>query len=73
MDSEWHSFLECPLLHDPRSEFVFLTKLDDFFDHRTSIENFVFLVARIREEKRLVNALARFALQVHDIREDWFR
>ena len=73
LDSEWHSFLECPLLHAPRREFVLLTKLDDFFDHRSSIEKFALLVARIREEKRLVNAFARFALQVHEIREDWFR
>ena len=30
LDSEWHSFLECPLVRSPRREFVLLTKLHTF-------------------------------------------
>ena len=31
------------------------------------------LVARVREDNKLVNALARFARQIHDSRQCWFR
>ena len=30
LDSEWHSFLECPLVRSPRREFVLLTNLHIF-------------------------------------------
>ena len=30
------------------------------------------LIARVREDQRLVNALARFVLQVREHREKWF-
>ena len=73
LDSEWHSFLECPLVRSPRREFVLLTKLHTFFENDCSVENFALLVARVREDKHLVNALARFARQIHDLRQCWFR
>ena len=73
LDSEWHSFLECPLVRSPRREFVLLTKLHTFFENDCSVENFALLVARVREDKYLVNALARFARQIHDSRQCWFR
>ena len=73
LDSEWHSLLACPLLHAPRREFILLTKLDTLFDNDCSVENLALLVARVREDKMLVNALARFALQVRDSRLKWFR
>ena len=73
LDSEWHSFLECPLVRSPRREFVLLTKLHTFFENDCSVENFALLVARVREDKHLVNALARFARQIHDSRQCWFR
>ena len=50
-----------------------LTKLDRLFEHNSSVENLALLVARVREDKMLVNALARFALQVRDSRQKWFR
>ena len=37
------------------------------------VENFALLVARVREDQKLVNALARFARQIHDSRQCWFR
>jgi len=63
----------CPLIRSSRREFVLLTKLDCFFESDSSIENFAFLVARVREVKTLVNAFARFARQIHDSRQCWFR
>ena len=73
LDSEWHSFLECPMVRSPRREFVLFTKLHTFFENDCSVENFALLVARVREDTHLVNALARFARQIHDSRQCWFR
>ena len=73
LDSEWHSFLECPLVHSSRREFLLLTKLDCFFEKDCTVENLALLVARIREDRKLVNAFARFARQICDSRECWFR
>ena len=73
MDSEWHSFFECPLIHVPRREFLLLTRLESLFENASSAENLALLVARVREDKKLVHAFARFALQVHEYRQSWFR
>ena len=73
LDSEWHSFFECPLIDSPRREFILLTKLDHLFERRSSVEQFALLVARVREEKKWVNALARLAIQVQEHRRKWFR
>ena len=50
-----------------------LTRLHCLFDTASSVENFALLVARVREDKKFVNALARFARQIHDSRQCWFR
>ena len=42
------------------------------FENGSSVENLALLIARVREDQRLVNALARFALQVREHREKWF-
>ena len=55
--------LECPLIHSSRREFLLLTKLDCFFEKDCTVENLALLVARIREDRKLVNAFARFARQ----------
>ena len=70
-----HSFFGCPLIHSPRREFSLLTQLESIFENGGSVEKFALLVARVREEKRLVNAYARYVLQVRDSehREHWFR
>ena len=73
LDSEWHAYFECPLLHSPRRAFLLLTRLESLFDNGSSVENLALLVARVREDRKLVNALARFALQVQECRQDWFR
>ena len=73
LDSEWHSFMECPLVRSQRREFILSTKLHNCFDCDSSVENFALLVSRVREDKKLVNALARFARQIHDSRQCWFR
>ena len=73
LDSEWHSFMECPLVRSQRREFILSTKLHNCFDCDSSVENFALLVARVREDKKFVNALARFARQIHDSRQCWFR
>ena len=57
----------------PRREFVLLTKLDCFFESDSPVENFALLDARAREGKMLVNAFGRFACQIHDSRQCWFR
>ena len=49
-----------------------LTKLDCFFENAT-VENLALLVARVREDKKLGNAFARFARQIRDSRQIWFR
>ena len=72
VDSEWHSFFECPLIHHPRREFLLLTRLESIFENGSSVENLALLIARVREDRRLLNALARFALQVREHREKWF-
>ena len=64
---------ECPLIHCPRREFILLTRLDSLFEKGSSVENLALLVARVREDKKLVHAFARFALQVQQIRQHWFR
>ena len=54
----------------------FLLKFSDLFYFEfsgSSVENLALLVARVREDKKLVNALARFALQVQEYRHSWFR
>ena len=51
----------------------YLTKLDCFLENDSSVGKFALLVARVREDKKLVNAFARFARQICDSRECWFR
>ena len=70
---QWHSFMECPLVRSQRREFILSTKLTNCFECDSSVENFALLVARVREDKKLANALARFARQIHDSRQCWFR
>ena len=50
-DSEWHSFLEFPLIRSSRREFISLTRLDCYIENDSSVEKFVLLVARVREDK----------------------
>ena len=50
-----------------------LTKLHYCVERLSSVENFALLVARVREDTKFVNALARFARQIHDSRQRWFR
>ena len=50
-----------------------LTKLDHFFESRSSVEQLALLIAHIREKSSLVHALARFALQIQTNRRNWFR
>ena len=65
--------MEGPLVRSQRREFILSTKLHNCFDCDSSVENFALLVARVREDKKFVNALARFARQIHDSRQCWFR
>ena len=44
-------------------------ELESIFENGSSVENLALLIARVREDPRLVNALARFALQVREHRE----
>ena len=50
-----------------------LTKLETFFEGTSSVEKLALLVARIRDDSSLVNAFARFSLQVQCSRKVWFR
>ena len=38
MDSEWHSFFECSLIHSPRREFILLTQQESIFENGSSVE-----------------------------------
>ena len=73
MDSEWHAYLDCPLTENARREFVLLTKLETCFHGTSSVEKLALLVARIRDDSRLIDAFARFSLQVQCIRKVSFR
>ena len=73
LDSEWHSIFDCPLNFAARQEFLLLTKLNSFFERRSSVEQLALLIAHIRENGPLLNALARFALQIQVNRRNWFR
>ena len=73
LDSEWHSIFDCPLHLAARQEFLLLTKLNSFFESRSSVEKLALLIAHIRENCPLVHALARFALQIQINRRNWFR
>ena len=73
LNSEWHAYMDCPLTEKARREFVLTTKLETFFQGTSSIESFALLIARIRDDTRLINAFARFSLQVQSIRKVWFR
>ena len=68
MDSEWHAYLDCPLTENARREFVLLTKLETCFHGTSSVEKLALLIARIRDDSRLIDAFARFSLQVQCIR-----
>ena len=61
------------MICQPRREFILLTNLEFFFERGSSVENLALLVARVREDRKFVNALARFALQIREYRERWFR
>ena len=50
-----------------------LTKLDHFFESRSSVEQFALPIAHILEKSSLVHAVARFALQIQTNRRNWFR
>ena len=50
-----------------------LTKLQTFFQDTSSVEKLALLVARIRDDTHLVDALARFSLQIQTSRLRWFR
>ena len=69
MDSEWHAYLDCPLTEKARREFLLLTKLETCFRGTSSVEKLALLIARIRDDSRLIDAFARFSLQVQCIRK----
>ena len=73
LDSEWHSIFDCLLNVAARKEFILLTKLDSFFENRSTVEKLALLIAHIRENGSLVNVLARFALEIQINRRNWFR
>ena len=50
-----------------------LKKLHRLFESYSSVEKLALLVARVRADKELVNAFARFALKIRDSRQNWFR
>ena len=56
-----------------RQEFLLLTKLNSFFEGRSSVEKLALLIAHVRENCTLVHAIARFALQIKINRRNWFR
>ena len=56
-----------------RREFVLLTKLETCFHGTSSVEKLALLIARIRDYSRLIDAFARFSLQVQCIRKVSFR
>ena len=65
--------MDCPLTEKARREFVLVAKLETFFQGTSSIESFALLIARVRDDTRLISAFARFSLQVQSIRKVWFR
>jgi hypothetical protein len=73
IDSERHSIFDCPLNFDARREFLLLTKLDFFFERPSSVETLALLIAHVRESGTLVNALARYVLQIQTNRRNLFR
>ena len=73
MDSEWHVFLDCPLTEKACREFVVLTKLETCFHGTSSVEKLALLIARITNDSRLIDAFARYSLQVQCIRKVSFR
>ena len=56
-----------------RREFVLLTKLETCFHGTSSVEKLALLIARIRDDSRLIDAFARYSLLVQCIRKVWFR
>ena len=74
LDSGWTGFYEGSLIHSPRRLFLLLTAIfETLFETGSSVENLALLVVRIRDDQKLVNALARFALQVQEYRQHSFR
>lgn len=63
-------FFNCPLIRAPRREFLLLA---GFFENRSFVVNPALLCTRHREDRKLVNAFARFGLQTHEYRNNWFR
>ena len=50
-----------------------LTELDFFFERPSSVETPALLIAQVRESGTLVNALARYVLQIQTNRRNLFR
>ena len=73
LDSEWHVFLDCPLTEKACREFVVLTKLETCFHGTSSVEKLALLIARIKDDSRLIYASARYSLLMQCIRKVWFR
>jgi len=63
---------DCPMIHNPIRELIFLSKLDCLLDRGSSVKNIALRVTRVREDRTLVNALARCVLQIRQYRERWF-
>ena len=55
LDSEWHSFLDCPLNRASRREFHLLAKLHFVFDGHSSVETLALLIARVRADPLSLN------------------
>ena len=73
MDSEWHVYLGCPFTEKAGWEFVLRTKLETCFHGTSSVEKLALLIARIRDDSRLIDAFARYSLHIQCIRKAWFR
>ena len=65
--------MDCPQNVHARREFQLVTNLSFFFRERSTVDKLALLVARIREDVSLINALARFTLQVQRNRCRLFR
>ena len=57
----------------PSQRVHFVDTTRDYFENGSSVEKIALLVARVREDEKLLNAFARFVLEVQKYRHNWFR
>ena len=73
LDSEWHSFLECPLIAPARSRFSEASTINITVTEPCTVLDLCNIVTTVSADPRKAGALAHFALDIRSSRRHLFR